>query len=82
MTTVELKNELITNWKKRTRVLDLAVQYGMAKSTVSTTSGFKRRRESTSEGYFLWNMSHLPSSNISPLHLFFLLDNVRMILCI
>jgi hypothetical protein len=33
---------------------------------------------------FLWNMSHLPSSNISPLHFLFLfwLANVCMILCI
>ena len=36
MTTVELKKELITTWEKGTRVSDLAVQYGMAKSTVST----------------------------------------------
>jgi hypothetical protein len=35
MTTVELKKELITKWEKGTRVSDLAVQYGMAKSTVS-----------------------------------------------
>jgi len=27
-----------------------------------STSGFKKRWESTSEGQFLWNMSHLPSS--------------------
>jgi hypothetical protein len=33
---------------------------------------------------FLWNMSHLPSSNISPLHFLFLfwLAHVCMILCI
>jgi hypothetical protein len=36
MTTVELKKELITKWEKGTRVADLAVQYGMAKSTIST----------------------------------------------
>ena len=36
MTTVELKKELITKWEKGTRVSDLAVQYGMAKSTIST----------------------------------------------
>ena len=36
MTTVELKKELITKWEKSTRVSDLAVQYGMAKSTIST----------------------------------------------
>ena len=36
MTTVELKKELITKWEKGTRVLDLAVQYGMAKSTILT----------------------------------------------
>jgi len=34
MTTVELKKELITKWEKGTRVSDLAVQYGMAKSTM------------------------------------------------
>jgi hypothetical protein len=33
---------------------------------------------------FLWNVSHIPSSNISPLHFLFLfwLVNVCMILCI
>ena len=36
MTTVELKKELIPKWEKGTCVSDLAVQYGMAKSTVST----------------------------------------------
>jgi len=36
MTTVELKKELITKWEKGTRVSDLAVQYGIAKSTIST----------------------------------------------
>ena len=36
MTTVELKKELITKWEKGTRVSDLAVQYGMAKSIIST----------------------------------------------
>ena len=36
MTTVELKKELITKWEKGTRVSDLAVQYGMAKSTILT----------------------------------------------
>jgi len=37
MTMVELKKELITKWEKGTRVSDLAVQYGMATSTISTT---------------------------------------------
>jgi len=36
MTTAELKKELITKWEKGTRVSDLTVQYGMAKSTIST----------------------------------------------
>ena len=36
MTTVELKKELITKWEKSTHVSDLAVQYSMAKSTIST----------------------------------------------
>ena len=36
MATVELEIELITKWEKGTRVSDLAVQYGMAKSTIST----------------------------------------------
>jgi len=36
MTMVELKKELITKWEKGTLVSDLAVQYGMAKSTIST----------------------------------------------
>ena len=35
MTTVGLKKELITQWEKGTRVSDLAVQYGMAQSTIS-----------------------------------------------
>jgi len=35
MTTVELKKELITKWEKGTRASDLAVQYGMAKPTIS-----------------------------------------------
>ena len=35
MTMVELKKELITKWEKGTRVSDLTVQYGMAKSTIS-----------------------------------------------
>jgi len=36
MTMVELKKKLITKWEKCTRVSDLAIQYGMAKSTIST----------------------------------------------
>jgi len=36
MTMVQLKKELITKWEKGTRVSDLAVQYGMAKITIST----------------------------------------------
>ena len=36
MTMVELNKELITKWEKGTCVSDLAVQYGMAKSTIST----------------------------------------------
>jgi Cu2+-containing amine oxidase len=36
MTMVELKKECITKWEKGTRVSDLAVQYGMAESTIST----------------------------------------------
>ena len=36
MTMVQLKKELITKWEKGTRVTDLAVQYGMAKITIST----------------------------------------------
>jgi hypothetical protein len=35
MTTVELNKELITKWEKGTCVSDLAIQYGMAKSTIS-----------------------------------------------
>ena len=35
MTTVELKKELITKWEEGTCVSDLAVQYCMAKSTIS-----------------------------------------------
>ena len=36
MTMAELKKELITKWEKGTRVSDMAVEYGMAKSTIST----------------------------------------------
>ena len=36
MTTVELKKELITKWEKGTRLSDLAFQYGIDKSTIST----------------------------------------------
>ena len=36
MTTVELKKELITKWEKGICVSDLAVQYSMAKLTIST----------------------------------------------
>jgi len=36
MTMVELKKELITKWEKGTHVLDLAVQYGVAKLTILT----------------------------------------------
>lgn len=36
MTTIALKKELIAKWERGTRVSDLAVQYNMAKSTVST----------------------------------------------
>ncbi|XP_057702823.1 uncharacterized protein LOC130922221 [Corythoichthys intestinalis] len=36
MTTIALKKELIAKWEMGTRVSDLAVQYNMAKSTIST----------------------------------------------
>ncbi|XP_061689705.1 uncharacterized protein LOC133508031 [Syngnathoides biaculeatus] len=36
MTTIALKKELIAKWERGARVSDLAVQYNMAKSTVST----------------------------------------------
>ncbi|XP_061639983.1 uncharacterized protein LOC133483185 [Phyllopteryx taeniolatus] len=36
MTTIALKKELIAKWESGTRVSDLAVQYNMAKSTIST----------------------------------------------
>ncbi|XP_077430599.1 uncharacterized protein LOC144057165 [Vanacampus margaritifer] len=36
MTTIALKKELIAKWECGTRVSDLAVQYNMAKSTIST----------------------------------------------
>ncbi|XP_049590866.1 uncharacterized protein [Syngnathus scovelli] len=36
MTTIALKKELIAKWERGTRVSDLALQYKMAKSTVST----------------------------------------------
>jgi len=35
MSMVELKKDLITKWEKGTHLSDLAVQYGMAKSTTS-----------------------------------------------
>ena len=43
MTTVELKKELITKWEKGARVSDLAVQYGMAKSTIPTIQKNKKK---------------------------------------
>nr|XP_057910417.1 uncharacterized protein LOC131105920 isoform X2 [Doryrhamphus excisus] len=36
MTTIALKKELIAKWECGTRVSDLAIQYNMAKSTIST----------------------------------------------
>ena len=35
-TTIELKKEIITKYENGVRVSDLASQYGMAKSTIST----------------------------------------------
>jgi hypothetical protein len=43
MTTEELKKELITKWEKSTRVSDLAVQYGMVRSTISTILKNKKK---------------------------------------
>jgi len=43
MTTVELKKELITKWEKGTRVSELAFQYGMAKSKISTILKNKKK---------------------------------------
>jgi Mor family transcriptional regulator len=43
MTAVELKKELITKWENGTRVSDLAVQYGMARSTISTILKNKKK---------------------------------------
>ena len=43
MTTVDLKKELITKWEKGTRISDLAVQYGMAKSKISTIMKNKKK---------------------------------------
>jgi len=45
MTTVEVKKELITKWEKGTRVLDLAIQYSMAKSTISAILKNKKKIE-------------------------------------
>jgi len=42
VTKEELKKELITKWEKDTHVSDLAIQYGMAKST---TSNILKKRE-------------------------------------
>lgn len=36
ISTIEMKKELITKWESGTRLSDLAAQYGMAKSTIST----------------------------------------------
>ena len=47
MTMAELKKELITKWEKGTCVSDLAVQYGVAKSTISTVL---RNRETIKAG--------------------------------
>jgi len=43
ITTVEMKKELITKWEKGTRVSDLAVRYGVAKSTISTMLKNKKK---------------------------------------
>jgi hypothetical protein len=61
---------------------------------IMTTVELKKEHNSVRKRYtcigsgrsirFLWNMSHIPSSNISPLHFLFLfwLVNVCMILCV
>ena len=43
MTTLEMEKELITKWEKGTRVSDLVVQYGMAKSTLSIIAKNKKK---------------------------------------
>jgi hypothetical protein len=43
MTIVDFIIELITQWEKGTRVSDLAIQYGMAKSTISTIPKNKKK---------------------------------------
>jgi hypothetical protein len=43
MTTVELEKELITKREKGTCVSDLAVQYGMTKSTISAIPKNKKK---------------------------------------
>jgi IS30 family transposase len=75
MTAVELKKELITKWEEGTRVSDLAVQYGMAKSTISTTL---KNREAIKAAYVAKGVKSLTSKRRPAVEEV----NVRTILCI
>jgi hypothetical protein len=75
MTTVELKKELITKWEKGTRVSDLAVQYGMAKSTIST---ILKNREAIKAADAAKGVKSLTSKRLPAVEEV----NVCMILCI
>ena len=75
MTAVELKKELITKQEKGTRVSDLAVQYAMAKSTIST---IVKNREAIKAADAAKGVKSLTSKRLPAVEEV----NVCMILCI
>jgi len=75
MTMVELKKGLITKWEKGTRVSDLAVQYGMAKSTLST---ILKNREAIKAADVAKGVKSLTSKKLPAVEKV----NVCMILCV
>ena len=75
MTTVELKKELITKWEKGTRLSDLAFQYGIDKSTIST---IMKNREAIKATDVAKGVKPLTSRRLQPVGEV----NVCIILCI
>ena len=75
MTMVELKKELITKWEKGICVSDLAVQYSMAKSTIST---LLKKREAIKAADVVKGVKSLTSNRLLAVEEV----NVCMILCI
>jgi hypothetical protein len=60
-TMVELQKELITKWEKGTRVLDLALQYGLAMSTIST---IQKNREAIKAADLAKGVKYLTSKTL------------------